>query len=257
MLIVSGVMRSGTTWVAKVCADLLGKRLVSEPFNVNGTHGGDYPDVPDWMLQKLNALRPAFHRFAGHNDSTPTGQRKQDLLNVMRSMERAYPGCGVAKVMILPYCGLLLEVWPEARIVYVVRGLASWLSCVARTEWVLPALCESPWDCDTPWHEAGHLAARGDETREPLYVAAAFRQMMLSTHIATLEREAPGRYFVVDYEGLSAGYEVRVPELAGYIGAVAPTEEKALQIAQPVARSFEGAPFTAMDVAEVARRLET
>ena len=256
MLIVSGVIRSGTTWVARVCADMLGAPMVNEPHNPFVGDHGDYGCPPEEFYALLVGNRGLFHRFTGHHDTAPDGECAELIEQIMRATKDAFPGLGVAKMMIMPYWGIALKVWPEARIVYMVRGLASWLSSIVRTSWALPSLAEAEWDGPTTWRKTGERWAKGDETRRPLYDAAAFRAQTLETHLRTLKSEAPGRYRVFDYDELLANYELRVPELADYIGAGPVPDYRPFRYSIPVQRSFKQAPFGWQDVVEVAAKIQ-
>jgi len=265
MIIVSGLPRSGTTFVAKLVADLLRTRLCYEPFNAPLSE--DYagrPACPERLAAYLREHERYAHRYIGHNDGPPDPQTDVKIIRTAYILMRdSYPPSGVYKIMFWQWFGIMRELWPDCRIVYVTRRLQSWLASVVRSRngestpvyvGVLDQLNNPTWpygeEKHAPWIALGKAwASEGNADLEPLYVAAAYYRLSLEAQLKALHNEA-NEFIIVDYEALTANYEVEAARLFAYCGIKAAPHECERLLVQPK-RTFGGIRFTPLDLAQV------
>jgi hypothetical protein len=280
MIVVSGLPRSGTTFVAEVLAEISGKRMCYEPFNVELLqHGKDYPGACAAEFAEYCAKYDRYrNRYEGHNDEPPDPAFDLPaIIEAYQRMHAAYsPTPCIHKIMFWQYWGAMRHIWPDCKIVYVRRRLQSWLACIVRSsngeaypdfKGVLGWLNSPYWpqmgpsekaNAPPPWLALGeYWAEDGDDAgRKPLYVAAAYWTLSSEAQLRTLAWETDGDCLVVDYEALTANYEVEAVRLFDYCGIECAPETVGRFLRQP-RRSWAGiAPFGAMDVAIVAERVK-
>jgi hypothetical protein len=234
MIVVSGVLRSGTTWLAGVMGSISGLQVANEPHNIPA----GYNTFPDWWHDANLEMSYLWHRYGDHNRAV-TPEMHRDIVPLFEELPAAFPGVGMAKIMIMPYWREMLEAWPDCKIVYLRRRLRSWLSCVARREWSLEMCSNADWGGYEPWQSRGDELAGEHEDLAPLYRACCLHDIFLTTHLQTLEQEAPGRFILIDYEALTASYDVEWERLCAFCEIPVPRHAELLGLALPVKRQWE------------------
>lgn len=136
MIVVSGLMRSGTTCLARMIGERLGVPVAQEPYNDGWGSHGDYGEMPADLAAQVEATAHLRHRYWGWHVEPAQGADLAALVALYRAGETAYPGVGVLKVMTLPWWGAMLEAW----------GLCEWLGCDMGPQDGWTRIPERSWD---------------------------------------------------------------------------------------------------------------
>lgn len=250
MIIVHGEMRCGTTWCAQMLSRVGNLGVVHEPYNPEW-HKSDWipdPETPklfrkawsDWQRDVFTSVSDLWFRLPYRNNET-TREMSRRVKHVFEFSKEAYPDVQIQKNMLLPYFSEMREVWPDCKIVYIRRRLASWLSAVWRSEIVRNMVLYSDWQCGQPWDgiadEWAHVIGTDEPLRRKLLTLAAYYDAMTSFRELLLERELGGDYLGVDYEHLTGSYEIEMPRLFGYCGIPIPGADKLYELAGAVPRA--------------------
>lgn len=261
MVIVSGLMRAGTTWVARMLAEEGQVPVVQEPTNPEAARHGDETFVPTQSyMRALSRTRALTHRHPGHNEEL-SAEDRAEVRSVYRWTRGQCWGAGVIKLMHLLYWDIIRETWPEARLVYVERRLTSWLSAVARTNWdgteIAHGISFRGWDYiqDAPWERMARGMCGEEDRLLPLFEAACYWRVLTGFRREVINREWGSDWLSVDYEALTASYCTEMPRLFGYCGIQGVTALRQRVLAEPPMRGWYACAWSWEDVVEVAGRV--
>lgn len=199
LIVVTGLCRSGTTWLGNLVSGFKPYRYINEPFS-----HWKFAECSKRFRSVLDQLHAAgaHHRWDGHNDGLVVRPEvERAVLRAFRALAWEYRDPEVAKILTLPYWALARRVWPNMRLIYIEREAHSWLSSIVRSPDIFQGTVYSPWAGPEVWRSRTYRLLPVGHRLYPLLCCLMHRKVALGGIRKALAEEAHSVYSVT-YENL-------------------------------------------------------